>query len=176
MTKAIADVWYSFNGDADDDADAYLLLEQDQALLAQEGYGGVEYGGRERADGGGAVLHQMQLMEDNSEVLVNGWSNELLSTDPGSSSLQAEQQQTSSKHKGSPATPPATTAAGGGGKCKTANVPARKCTTLAQREAHKRYREKKKQNVRVCRWCTVVELTSWCVCRQALSASVPGWV
>lgn len=105
----------------DDAVDACLILDQDASVA-----GILD---------DGILLQQLPLQQDSDvnirSGMLTGWMNGPACTSPSSSPRQDEE----GRKQGS------TVAKQGSSKG------SRKCTSLAQREAHKRYREKKKQSV-----------------------------
>jgi hypothetical protein len=108
------------NNGEDDEVDSCLILDQDAPVA------GIL--------GDGYLLQQLPLQQDLdvniSSGALNRWMNEPACTTPGSSPQQDEE----GRSRGSTV-------------AKQGSKGGRKCTSLAQREAHKRYREKKKQSV-----------------------------
>lgn len=111
-----------YNNVYEGEADAYLLLDQDgpvTGLLSPAGLG---------------VVQQQQMPDVQAKVdsaMLGGWMNDQLGASPRGSPRQEEQKE-QDKRQG------AAVGSSKGG---------RKSTSLAQREAHKRYRERKKQSV-----------------------------
>jgi hypothetical protein len=108
------------NEDQDDEVDAGLIFDQDAPVT---GILGDE-----------CLLQQLPLQQGSgvniSSGTLNGWMDGPACTSPSSSPRQDEE----GRKQGSTVA-----------KCSSKG--GRKCTSLAQREAHKRYREKKKQSV-----------------------------
>lgn len=122
----LADAWLHSTGcgeplngllDGRYEGDAYLLLDQEQ-------------GGACPADVDGV---QLQMQGNCSGGLSSCPNDEPFSTSQSGSPYGLGDEQGSRRHG-------STVASKGGSR-------SRKCTSLAQREAHKRYREKKKMNV-----------------------------
>lgn len=119
--------------DFGDDVDAYALLGEDQDPLGASMLADVLQRTEE--------MQQQQQLQDaavdaaGSSGALSGWFSGPACASPSSSPRQAAQ---SSRHK---------QAAGNAGKQGGSSASNKGRTSLAQREAHKRYREKKKQSV-----------------------------